>query len=942
MKSDNNAPGGDGPNEVEALRRRISDLETENSRILESMRFITESEQTHKTLFDTASVGIVVVGVTDKSIQYANHALCGMLGYTPEELTKMNISDIHPKDKLDYVISVFESMVKRKLTFGENLPCRRKDGTVFYADINTAIVEYGGKKCGIGFVTDVTESKKIEQTLRESEEREKLAIKGGDLGTWNWDIVTDEVINNERWAEMAGYRLEELKKSVENWGLLTHPDDIPRVNKAIKEHLEGRSESYEIEHRMRHKSGKWIWVLDKGRVIKRDANGKPLRMAGTHLDITDRKEAENKLRESEHLHKMIAQMTTDYFFKLDVDEKGGVAMNFVTEAMRETTGRTLDEVRTPDLWKNIFHHEDAGKAIVFLRSVVLSGESGDIDVRTFHKEGHARWVRVTAKPEWDAAANRVVAIWGSVRDITAYKQAEEAAQEKKAAEESEEVLRAAFENANDAMFWADADTGIIINCNLSAERMIERDRAEIIGKHHSTLHPKADESRYTDMFKNHAVNKGAVNSEAEVVTKSGKRIPAHIASAIICINGRIVNQGIFRDLTDLKRAQSEKETLARQINQYQKMEAVGQLAGGIAHDFNNILAVIIGTASLALRRLPAEDPTVSHIKRILKVTNRAKDLTMKMLTFARREQLNIRRIPANRLLEELLEMLDRSIPLNINVIKKPDTENIYVNVDQNQLLQALLNLCINSRDAMPDGGTLRIEIESAELNEDACRARPGMATGRYCAITVADTGAGVPPEIINRVFEPFFTTKERGKGTGLGLSVTHGIIQGHNGHIEIENREGGGTAVRIYLPAYGPDEITAEENEAGLQSGGSKGTLLIVDDDNDYLEIVAHQAADEGYKAICADNGVDALRAYHKLRRVIDVALLDVIMPGMDGQAVFAELKSLNPDVKIILCSGFSADGAVSQMLAQGALGFIQKPYDSKDLFRLVSKVIGS
>lgn len=893
-----------------------------------------------KTILLEAIEGILIANAADRRFVFANKEICRMFGRAEAEFLELSVRDIHPANELERATAVFDAMARGESTLAENIPCLRADGSIFFADIKTRNMDLGGVSHNIGFFTDVTKRRQAETELHESREHLQLAIKGGELGTWDWDIRTGRVINNERWAEMIGYRLDELKETVENWDILTHFEDIPKVRAALRDHLEGLTPFYEIEHRMRHKAGVWIWVLDKGRVIERDADGKPTRMAGTHLDITDRKRMESELSESEHRYRMIAQMTSDYFFKVDADPGGNLSMSFVTEGLGKATGRTLDEVRTPDTWMSIIHPDDMPKAMELMQNIMTTGKPANLACRTLLKDGSQRWIWITVSLETEPETNRVVSIWGAVKDITENKKAEEALLESEAIREKWKVLQDAIENAKDAIVWADAETGIITQCNPAALALLERNAGEIIGAHHSIIHPPADKQRYTLMFRPGEPDRPPSGAEAEVISKSGKLIPVHISASFIRIGDRLIKQGIFRDLTDVKKAQAEKEALSRKLYQAQKMEAVGQLAGGMAHDFNNILSVILGTAQMTIKKSPPGSPMLDNLHKIVRSAHRAKELTTKLLVFARSEQMIVQNMPVQKLIRELAAALKGCIPEEIRIQIRIDETVPELAIDLNQVLRALLNLSLNAGDAMPEGGVIRIAVSQKRIEQNGLESHPALNAGLYCVIDISDDGPGIPPEVLDRLFEPFFTTKDYGKGTGLGLPVALGIIKAHKGHIDISNRPEGGALARVYLPATEAPSPEVWVSELITQPRRKRTyNLLIVDDDPHYLDMVCEEVASEGHSFVKAPDGAGAIELYRGNASEIDLVLLDIIMPGMDGVSVFEELKKINPLAKIILCSGYSNQGTVRSLIAAGAAGFIQKPFDAETLFNMFDRV---
>ncbi|MFH1538788.1 MAG: ATP-binding protein [bacterium] len=401
---------------------------------------------------------------------------------------------------------------------------------------------------------------------------------------------------------------------------------------------------------------------------------------------------------------------------------------------------------------------------------------------------------------------------------------------------------------------------------------------------------------------------------------------------------RMLVDEVGKSIVEREQIEEEREAIARQLLQSQKMEAIGQLAGGMAHDFNNMLTVIMGNANLALTEVEDGDPGHVEFKEIMNASERARDMTMKLLTFARKEKIDVRTIKISRLLNELKAMLERTFPKKIK-IKTELREDLPVSVDATQIQQALLNICNNSRDAMPDGGTLTIECADTILDDEQRGKYADVKPGCYCVIQISDTGHGIPKEMLQKVIEPFFTTKGPGKGTGLGLSVTFGIIKSHNGMIRICSEQGQGTTVKVYLPVA-DDAEREEKKEVADEIRRGDETILLVDDEKPVLDIAGRLLAKVGYTVIAADGGSKAVELYRNRSKEIALVVLDMIMPEMDGGDVYRALREINPDVKVVLSSGYSINGQAGKLMTEGIRSFVQKPFTMSALCGTIRHVL--
>jgi nitrogen-specific signal transduction histidine kinase/CheY-like chemotaxis protein len=378
---------------------------------------------------------------------------------------------------------------------------------------------------------------------------------------------------------------------------------------------------------------------------------------------------------------------------------------------------------------------------------------------------------------------------------------------------------------------------------------------------------------------------------------------------------------VGRDLTHLKK-------LEDQLLQSQKMEAVGTLAGGIAHDFNNLLMGIQGRASLMATEIEPRHPAWEHIEAIETYVRNAADLTSQLLGFAQGGKYEIRPTDLNVLIKAHNRMFSRTRKeLTVQGTYARDLPT--VEVDRGQIKQVLLNIYLNAWQAMPDGGTIYVETAAVNLAEGDQTAAD-LAPGRFVRITVTDTGVGMDEAVCQRVFEPFFTTRPMGHGTGLGLASAYGIVKNHGGAINVYSEKGQGSAFSVYLPASAARAETATPPPARLQPG--TGTILLVDDEQMIIEVGAAMLKRLGYDVLTAADGKSALRLYQREKARIDLVILDMVMPGMGGGATFDRLKAFDPDVRVLLSSGYSLNGQATEIIKRGCVGFIQKPFSMAQL----------
>lgn len=378
-----------------------------------------------------------------------------------------------------------------------------------------------------------------------------------------------------------------------------------------------------------------------------------------------------------------------------------------------------------------------------------------------------------------------------------------------------------------------------------------------------------------------------------------------------------------------------------QLAQAQKMEALASLSGGIAHDFNNILHCILGHTELALFEKSRDHPDYGILKQIQAIVMKGRDLAQQLLVFGSKMHHQPVLMNINSAILEVERLLDRTMPQMIK-IQRDLEDNLYcINADTGQCEQILLNLCLNAIDAMPEGGRLILKTENLILKkEHLALVRLDIPPGIYVRLTVADTGAGMPPETLKRIFEPFFTTKEKGRGTGLGLSVVYSIVNNHNGYIDCESKDLEGTKFQIYFPALDIKETEQEKegNENAICTYKGKESILFVEDEIDILELGKKFLQKSGYSVLTAQNGEEGLQRYN--RQNVDLVVMDVGMPGMGGIEFLKTLQSINPDAKVLIISGYSAKSRTIEALRLGSESFLAKPFKREELLKRVRTVL--
>ena len=397
----------------------------------------------------------------------------------------------------------------------------------------------------------------------------------------------------------------------------------------------------------------------------------------------------------------------------------------------------------------------------------------------------------------------------------------------------------------------------------------------------------------------------------------------------------------FRDITESRQAEAEREKLQAQLVQAQKMESVGRLAGGVAHDFNNMLGVILGYAEMALTNLDPSLPLYSNIVQIHKAAGRSAEITRQLLAFARKQTISPQVLNLNETVEGMLKMLRRLIEENIDLVWQPRSGLWLVKMDPSQIDQILANLCVNARDAIAGTGKLTIQTGMATFDEAFCAGNEGSAPGDYVLLAVSDDGCGMGPETLSHLFEPFFTTKAVGKGTGLGLATVYGIVTQNNGFINVASEPEKGTIFKIYLPRYEEAVETAIPQDLEQPARGNGETVLLVEDNAALLELVRKMLTGLGYRILEASSPALALKRAGEHPGAIDLLITDVVMPEMNGRALAERLAALHPGLKVLFMSGFTSDAIAHHGVLDDGIHFIQKPFSMRNISRKVREALG-
>jgi len=507
---------------------------------------------------------------------------------------------------------------------------------------------------------------------------------------------------------------------------------------------------------------------------------------------------------------------------------------------------------------------------------------------------------------------------------------------------SEQRYSQLFDSITDFVYTHDLE-GRFLNVNRGAAADLGYEDKDLLGREITDFMLPQYKQAFFENYLPTIIREGKYDGISVYLDRDGNKHYIEYRNILVTENGEPDHvSGMGRNVTDRLRAQEKLKRLEEQLRQSQKMEAVGTLAGGVAHDFNNILQGIRGYAQIIALGTRPNEPMRGHVNQIEAAVGRASELVRQLLTFSRRVQPRLKPVDLNQSAGQAVGLMKRTLPKMITIQTELAEDLNLVNADTNQIEQVLLNLGANASDAMPEGGRLTIRTANQTLDREFCQANPEAQPGDYVLLQVADSGQGMDQVTMAHIFDPFFTTKEVGKGTGLGLSIVYGIVRNHGGLVTVQSQPAQGATFSIYLPVLSgevPAETPAPNTE--IRTGGGE-SLLLVDDDLDILNSAKEVLEHFGYRVRAATSGEEALSAYQSRPGYYDLIILDLGMPGMGGAKALQKLRELDPQAKIIVCSGYSSEAASLTAAQGGAAAFVSKPYKTTELLATIRTVLES
>jgi PAS domain S-box-containing protein len=814
------------------------------------------------------------------------------------------------------------------------------------------------------FVTifhDVTERKQTEESLRRSEERFRSYFDLGLIGMAITSLEKEWLEVNGRLCDMLGYPCDELLR--QTWADLTYPDDLAADEAQFERALAGEIDGYTLDKRFIHKQNRIIYTTISTRCFRRE-DGTVDHFLTLIQEITERVLAEQEIRRRNQELVLLNQIIATSAIGRDPKGILETVCFELTQAFEVavTTAALFDEKKTearvvaeymaldrPSQLNEIISVQDnpafqyllGHKAPLVVHDIAHDPRIAPLQVVMHQRETVSLLLlplvikgEVVGSLSLEAAeahhfSNYKVNLAWSVADQVA------GALGWARLDQERRRLSTAIEQAAESIMITNAE-GIILYVNPTFERISGYRKAEAIGQTPALLksgrHPPAFYQELWQTVKAGRVWQGRIinkKKDGTLFTEEVTISPVHDESR------QIVNYvGLKRDVT-------HELELEKQYQHAQKMEAVGRLAGGVAHDFNNLLTAIMSYAGLALIRLSADDPVYKDLKGIQSTARRAANLTRQLLTFARRQITDPQPLNLNDLIVDMDKMLGRLISEDIELTTLPAPDLGLVKADPSQMEQVLVNLVVNARDAMPDGGRLTIQTANVTLGQSYIAHHAEVKPGEYVMLAVSDTGIGMTDEVKVHIFEPFFTTKEIGKGTGLGLATCFGIVKQSGGHIWVYSEVGQGTTFRIYLPRL--EETTAVKSLPDRLEDLPRGTetIFLVEDESAVRELATRTLRSQGYQVLSAINGEAALRLLQEQPKLKPHLLItDVVMPRLGGKALVDALKPTRPSLKLLFISGYTDNAVVHNGILDAHIPFLQKPFSPLELARKVREVL--
>jgi two-component system, cell cycle sensor histidine kinase and response regulator CckA len=768
---------------------------------------------------------------------------------------------------------------------------------------------------------EIAERKRLEKQLHDTQLRYQALVEHLPVITYiaEFGIEGEWVYVSPQIEKILGYSTSEWIDTIGIWTARLDPRDRDRVLK--EEALSHESgDPFHCEYRILAKDGRVVWVHDEAVVIT-DKEGNPLFLQGIISDICNRKEMEETLRQNEKWFETLSHLSPVGIFR--TDSEGNCL--YVNEQWSEIAGLSLEEASGKG-WMEALHPQDCDRVLQEWTEAITKNKPFTGEYRFRRPDGVTTWV-IGQSVSVTRDYGEIIGYIGTVTDISDRKEREETLRE------SELRLRTFVGSVDEIVFELDGN-GTYLNIWTTNENLLVRPKNEVLGHGIDEFFAPEYVKEARERFHRVLETGQPETFEYFLEVPAGKRWFLARVSPVPASDGSFKTVCVStRDVTDLK-------YLQEQLLQSQKIETVGRLAGGIAHDFNNLLMAISGYCELIGMKYQLDSSLVQHIKEIEKAAEHGASLTRQLLAFSRKQVLASKALNLNELIQKMQHMISRLIGERIRLEIQLEPELATIMGDSGQIEQVIMNLVVNARDAMPDGGRLRIETANTEFTADSIRQHPGLKPGRYALLSISDSGIGMDELTKSQIFEPFFTTKGVGKGTGLGLATVYGIIRQSGGDIKVISQPGMGSSFLIFLPSV-VETIRNSEVAEERSSQNYSGTecILLVDDNHNLRKAIASSLDMHGYSVVQASDGVEALKISRDHAGEIQLLVTDMVMPTITGKELATKMKLERPDIKILYMSGYSDESGFSdEDLADHQ--YLQKPASVLAVLQKIRKLL--
>jgi PAS domain S-box-containing protein len=773
----------------------------------------------------------------------------------------------------------------------------------------------------MGCHVDITQQKLIEDQLRQSETRLHLTLQSVGMGTWEWNLVTNMVNWDEKLRDLFGYP-HDYQVTLSSFFDRLHPDDAERIRNELNAVIASNG-ALHIEFRIVLPDGRVRWMLGDGCILLDKVSKKPIRMIGINYDITENKNALLSLQEAHEFNKQIIEFAQEGIVVYD-EELRYLVWNRYMEKISDRTAADVLGKRTLDIFPFL---KDSGIVEMLQRALAGDVVLGEDTQFTDPRDNSIHWTTARYGPLRNAQGN-IIGVVATIRDITERKRTEERVSANK------QRMELVLEQIPSILWTTDLDL-VFTSSTGSGLKSLALLPDSVVGQKLTEYLQTSDPADPTIHAHLQAVKGHSVSYDVEF---QGRFFHVFIVPLRGTHSELIGTIGLALDISENRRREQEQRELELRVQQAQKLESLEVLAGGIAHDFNNLLTGMLGYASLAILELPTESPVVGMLQEIEKAAQRAAELSRQMLAYSGKGRFVIESIHLDQLVIEMVSLLKTLVSTKAQL--QVDAEPAVIEGDATQIRQIVMNLITNAADAIVQGGRIAVRTGVRHFSKRSLKSdvmQSDLEEGSHAYLEVEDNGSGISPEVRKKIFDPFFTTKFTGRG--LGLASVRGIVRGHRGIIQVDQIYPQGTLFRVILPLKNGTSGSALASPTATTTASSKGCILVVEDDPSVLEFVKIALQQSGYQVLSCTDARRAIDTIANANSTISAILIDFTMPNLNGVQLSQHIRTVYPQLPILLMSGYAEEEISSQLGDLQLNGFIQKPFKPADLLSKLADI---